>query len=331
MSKTVVVALGGNAITRSGESGSHAEQSANAREMATAICRIRDAGWNVVVVHGNGPQVGNLAIQQEEAGHRVPEMPLFCLGAMTEGQLGSLLSLALHEAGGGRLPGVVTVVTHMVVDAGDPAFSRPTKPIGPFLDEQTARRHAQERGWTVGEDAGRGYRRLVASPEPRRIVELDDIRGLVERGSVVVAAGGGGIPVVEDGHVLHGVDAVVDKDLAAERLASSLGTDMLMLVTGVPRVRLDFGRPTARDIAEMTADEADAHAAAGQFPEGSMGPKIRAATRFVRATGGTAVVTDPAHACASIEVGGAGGTRIVSDRRVPGRVASAAPSLGAAS
>ncbi|QJY46127.1 carbamate kinase [Pseudonocardia broussonetiae] len=326
MPRTVVVALGGNAITRSGESGTHAEQTANARAMAEAVCRMRDAGWNVVVVHGNGPQVGNLAIQQEEAAHRVPEMPLYWLGAMSEGQLGCLITLALHEAGGGDLPGVVAVVTHMVVDADDPAFARPTKPIGPFLDEDTARRHAAERGWTVGEDAGRGWRRLVASPEPRRIVEIDDVRALVDRGSVVVAAGGGGIPVVQAGHVLRGVDAVVDKDLAAEKLASTLGADVLMLVTGVPRVMLDFGTPRARDVGEMTTDEALGHAAAGQFPEGSMGPKMRAATRFVQATGGTAVVTDVEHACASLAGGAAAGTRIVPTRIVP-----TAASVGAAS
>ncbi|MBW0090264.1 carbamate kinase [Pseudonocardia sp. KRD-184] len=332
MPRTVVVALGGNAITRSGETGTHAEQTANARAMARAVCRMREAGWNVVIVHGNGPQVGNLAIQQEEAAHRVPEMPLFWLGAMTEGQLGCLITLALHEAGGGRLPGVVAVVTHMVVDPADPAFARPTKPIGPFLDEETAQRQASERGWTVGEDAGRGYRRLVASPEPGRIVEIDDIRALVDRGSVVVAAGGGGIPVVQDGHVLTGVDAVVDKDLAAEKLASTLGADVLMLVTGVPRVMLDYGTPQAREVGEMTTDEALGHAAAGQFPEGSMGPKMRAATRFVQATGGTAVVTDVEHACSSLEGGppGAVGTRIVPGGSVTTRIVPPS-SVGAAS
>jgi carbamate kinase len=331
MPKTVVVALGGNAITRTGESGTYAEQSANAREMARAICRMRDAGWNVVVVHGNGPQVGNLAIQQEEGAHRVPVLPMFCLGAMTEGQLGSLITLALHEAGEGRLPGVVTVVTHMVVDPADPAFASPTKPIGPFMDEATALRNADELGWTVGEDAGRGYRRMVASPEPQRIVELDDVRGLVERGSIVIAAGGGGVPVVEDGHALRGIDAVVDKDLAAERLASSLGADALMLVTGVPRVMLDFGKPGARDVAEMTADEAVAHAADGQFPEGSMGPKMRGAIRFVQATGGVAVVTDVDHAVASLAgTGPASGTRIVARASSAGS-ATPATTLGAAS
>lgn len=320
MPKTVVVALGGNAITHAGQAGTFEEQTANAREMAEAVCALRAAGWGVVVVHGNGPQVGNLAIQQEEGAARVPELPLFWLGAMTEGQLGCLLTLALREAGGPEFPGVVTVVTHMVVDADDPAFARPTKPIGPFFDEATALRQQRERGWTVGEDAGRGYRRLVASPEPRRIVELDDIRALIARGSVVVAAGGGGVPVVADGGVLRGVDAVVDKDLAAERLASALGADALLLVTGVPQVMLDFGKATAHSVAEMTVDEAQRHAEDGQFPEGSMGPKIRAGVRFVGATGGVAVVTDAAHAVESLAAGSAG-TRIV----------PASTSLGAAS
>lgn len=312
MPKTVVVALGGNAITRVGQAGTHREQSANARVMAEAICGMRDAGWRVVVVHGNGPQVGNLAIQQEAAADRVPELPLFWLGAMTEGQLGSLLTTALHEAGGGRLPGVVTVVTHTVVDPDDPAFTHPTKPIGPFLDASTAQRRVEDSGWAVGEDAGRGYRRLVPSPEPRRIVELDDIRCLIDRGSIVIAAGGGGVPVVADGHVLRGIDAVIDKDLAAERLASALDAEVLMLVTGVPRVMLDYGTPDAREVAEMTVEQACEHAAAGQFPEGSMGPKMRAAQRFVRATGGTAVVTDAEHACGALDLrADSPGTRVV--------------------
>jgi len=307
MPRIAVVALGGNAITRSGEAGTYAEQTANAELMAQTVVRLHAAGWSVVVVHGNGPQVGNLAIQQEEAAHRVPELPLFWLNAMTEGHLGSLLALAMRRVG--QLP-VVPVVTHTVVRADDPAFARPTKPIGPFLDEATARRQAAERGWFVGEDAGRGWRRLVASPEPQRIVELPAIRLLARQGCVVIAAGGGGVPVVEDGGGLRGIDAVVDKDLAAERLATELRADALVLVTAVPRVMLDYGRPDAREVAEMTVEEAQVHADAGQFPEGSMGPKMRAAMRFVRATGGTAVITDAEHAPYSLEPGG-DGTRIV--------------------
>ncbi|MFC7655568.1 hypothetical protein ACFQV8_02510 [Pseudonocardia benzenivorans] len=194
MSKTAVVALGGNAITRSGQAGTQAEQMENARAMAVAVRGLRESGWNVVLVHGNGPQVGNLAIQQRAGAGQVPELPLHVLGAMTEGQLGSLLALAVRETGGVDLPGVVTVVTHVVVRADDPAFGLPTKPIGPFYTVQEAARLVSEQGWVVGEDAGRGYRRLVPSPKPVEIVELDAIRNLVDAGLIVVAAGGGGIP-----------------------------------------------------------------------------------------------------------------------------------------
>jgi carbamate kinase len=277
-----VVALGGNAIIRSGQAGTAAEQAANARGLAAAVHRIRDAGWTVVVVHGNGPQVGNLAIQQEEAAHRVPELPLCWLGAMTEGQLGSLLTLALHEACGAGSPGVVSVVTHVVVDADDPAFERPTKPIGPFLAAAEAQRRAAERGWTVGEDAGRGFRRLVPSPQPREIVELDALRALLAQELIVIAAGGGGVPVIRDEAGYRGVDAVIDKDLAAQRLASALHAQALVLVTDIPAVLLDYGTPAAHPISDMDVDEAQRHVAAGQFPDGSMGPKVRAAVGFVR-------------------------------------------------
>jgi carbamate kinase len=315
--RTAVVALGGNAITRAGQAGTYAEQRENALAMAASMCRLRDAGWRVVLVHGNGPQVGNLAIQQEEAAHRVPELPLFWLGAMTEGQLGCLLTLALHEVGGARLPGVVTVLTHVAVDADDPAFTHPSKPIGPFLSEDEARRHADERGWTVAEDAGRGYRRMVASPLPREIVEIDAIRTLVDAGMVVVAAGGGGVPVVAEGTGWRGVDAVIDKDLAAQLLATALGAEALVLVTDVAQVQVDFGTPDARDLAEVTVEEAQAHADDGQFPDGSMGPKIRAAIAFVRAGGRTAVVTNAERAPVSLDPHAepaVAGTRIVPAR-----------------
>lgn len=311
MSRTAVVALGGNAITRSGQSGTFDEQLANVQEMATTVCALRSAGWRVVLVHGNGPQVGNLAIQQDEGAHRVPRMPMFVLDAMTEGQLGSVLALALHEAGGGRLSGVVSVITHVVVDEADPAFRRPTKPVGPFMGEGEARRRSAELGWTVAEDSGRGYRRLVPSPQPRVIVELDAIAALVDRGLVVIAAGGGGVPVVIDGAGYRGVDAVIDKDIAAQRLATALGAEALVLVTAVPRVVLDYGTDRARPIDVMGVDEAQAHADAGQFPEGSMGPKVRAAIQFLREGGRTAVITNAELAVPTLTAAGAAGTRIV--------------------
>ena len=317
MPRIAVVALGGNAITRPGQAGTHAEQAANASAMAATVCALWEAGWGVIVVHGNGPQVGCLSIQQDAARQTVPVQPLFCLGAMTEGQLGSLLTLALHDACGGRLPAVVSVVTHVVVAADDPAFAHPTKPIGPFFEEQQARQLAAERDWTVAADAGRGYRRMVASPRPLRFLEHEVITGLVERGALVVAAGGGGVPVVEDGHAYRGVDAVVDKDLAAQQLATQLGAEALVLVTDVAQVMLDYATPHARPITVMTADEAQHHLDDDQFPEGSMGPKVRAAVAFIQAGGRTVVISNSERAARSLDPAVSGesapalGTRIV--------------------
>jgi carbamate kinase len=311
LNRTAVVALGGNAITRSGQSGTFDEQRENVREMAAAICAMRAAGWRVAVVHGNGPQVGSLAIQQDEGAHRVPRMPMFVLDAMTEGQLGCVLTLALHEAGGEALPGVVTVITHVVVDEADPAFAHPTKPVGPFMAAEEARQRAADLGWTVAEDAGRGYRRLVPSPQPGAILELPAITALVDRGLVVIAAGGGGVPVVADGTAYRGVDAVIDKDIAAQRLATALGAEALVLVTDVPRVELDHGTEHARSIGVMTVDDAQSHADARQFPEGSMGPKVRAAIQFLRAGGRTAVITNAALAAPTLTGDIHAGTRIV--------------------
>lgn len=312
MTNLAVVALGGNAITRSGQRGTHADQAANARAMAATVGQIRAEGWTVVIVHGNGPQVGNLAVQQQHGARAVPELPLFVLGAMTEGQLGSLLVLALRQVGGGP-PGVVSVVTHVVVDRGDPAFTHPAKPIGPFLAERDACRLAAAHGWAVGEDAGRGYRRLVASPLPLEIVELDEVRTLVEHGVTVVAAGGGGVPVVRDGPGYRGVDAVIDKDLAAQRLASELGAEALVLITDVSHVMCDYGTARARPLGEMSIDQAQAYADDQQFPEGSMGPKVRAAIQFIRGGGRLAVITNTELAAGSLRPGqGPGaGTRIV--------------------
>ncbi len=323
MARTAVVALGGNAITRADQAGTHAEQAANARTMARTVCALRDAGWHVVVVHGNGPQVGCLSIQQDAARETVPVQPLFCLDAMTEGQLGSLLTLALHDAGAGRLPVVASVVTHVVVAADDLAFAQPTKPIGPFFDEEEAQRLAAARGWTVGPDAERGYRRMVASPRPLRFLEIEAITALVKHGALVVAAGGGGVPVVQDGHAYRGVDAVVDKDLAAQQLAIQLGAEALVMVTDVAQVMLDYGTPDARPITAMTADEAQRHLEDDQFPDGSMGPKVRAAIAFVRAGGSTAVITNSERAARSLDTAASGamGTRIV----------AASTSLGVAS
>lgn len=313
--RIAVVALGGNAITAEGQTGTYEEQSANAFALARSICELLDDGWRVVIVHGNGPQVGNLAIQQERGRDAVPEMPLFALGAMTQGQLGSLLAIALYRACHGRHH-IVAILSHVIVDLNDPAFLRPTKPIGPFFSYDEASRLATVRGWDIVEDSGRGYRRVVASPQPRGFVEIEALRCLVDAGHVVVADGGGGIPVARRGDVWDGVDAVIDKDYAAAELAHQVAADALVLVTGVDSMMLDFGTDLQRRLGCIDVAEAERHLSAGQFPDGSMGPKVRAATRFLRQGGRMAVVTTAALAAATLRSQDANdpsvGTRIVS-------------------
>lgn len=310
---TAVVALGGNAFIRAGEPGSYAEQMHNIMAMAEAVWAIRAAGWNVVVVHGNGPQIGNLAIQQEEGAIFVPAQPLFCLDAMTQGELGSMIAMALHRTAGPgpNRPEIAAIVTHVLVSLDDPAFRKPQKPIGPFFSEAEARQLAETRDWTIVEDSGRGFRRVVPSPEPQQIVEVATVRALVASGALVIAAGGGGIPVVQGEQGLAGVDAVVDKDYAAQVLATSLGADALVLVTGVSHVALDFGTPAERAITELSVSEAERHLSGGQFPDGSMGPKVRAAVRFIRNGGQTVVITTAEAAAGALGDRPADGTRIV--------------------
>lgn len=291
MARTAIVALGGNALVAEGQAGTYDQQRVNAAAMAVPICELLSAGWRVVIVHGNGPQVGNLAIQQELGRSEVPAMPLFSLGAMTEGQLGSLIAIALYRQCGRRQP-IAALLSHVIVDIDDPAFDHPTKPIGPFFAEETAKQLARDRHWDVSPDAGRGYRRVVASPEPKGFVEIGAIRALLDSGHVVVTGGGGGIPVGRRDGVWDGVDAVIDKDYAAAELALQLEAEALVLITGVASVQLDFGKPTQRALTNIGVDEAEQHLADGQFPPGSMGPKVRAATQFLRNGGELAVITN---------------------------------------
>jgi carbamate kinase len=279
--KTAVLALGGNALIREDERGTIDEQYDNALAMSKSVRSLIRKGWRIIIVHGNGPQVGNLAIQHAESIDLVPAQPLFALGAMTQGAVGSLICLALHEVCGAEIKGAVSVITHMEVDADDPAFDHPTKPIGPFFDEEAAKTLTVERGWTMIEDSGRGFRRVVPSPAPLAPIEADAIEMLIESGFVVVAAGGGGIPVIREGDSMRGVDAVIDKDFAAERIADSSGAQVLAMVTGVSNVKINFGTPEEETIFNLTPEEAKKHMADGQFPAGSMGPKISAAVHFV--------------------------------------------------
>ena len=307
MTKTAVVALGGNALTRVGQSGTCDEMLANAAAMASAVHAVIEAGWRAVIVHGNGPQVGNLALQQEGTA-MVPAQPLPLLSAMTQGLLGSLLARAIDLLRGSGT--AVAIITHVTVDPADPAFGAPSKPIGPFFEPAEARRLAEARGWVVQPDSGRGYRRVVPSPDPVGVIEIDAIRALADAGHLVIACGGGGIPIL-DAKSPETADAVIDKDRAAGLIARLLRAQALALVTAVDRVMLDYGQPTQSELSTISAAEAARHLADGQFPPGSMGPKIEAALRFLDQGGEQAVITSPDLLAATLTGAGArSGTRI---------------------
>jgi len=307
MAKTAVIALGGNALTRAGQPGTYDEMLANAAVMAAAVKEVIEAGWPVVIVHGNGPQVGNLALQQE-ATSMVPAQPLALLNAMTQGELGSVIACAIDLLRG---PGTAAaLVTHVTVDPADPAFRSPSKPIGPFFERSEAQQLAASRGWVVKPDSGRGYRRVVASPEPTGVIEIDALRVLVSAGHLVIAAGGGGIPVANAGTRGAIVDAVIDKDRAAGLIARLLGAQALLLVTAVDRVMLDYGTPKQSELGTITAAEAARYLDDGQFPPGSMGPKIESALRFLADGGELAVVTSPGLLAATMAGEQGSGTRI---------------------
>jgi carbamate kinase len=308
----LVIAFGGNALIRERERGTWPEQLQHALEAARVIVGLSRAD-QVVLTHGNGPQVGALALQQAHGEPDAPALPLNVLGAMTQGEIGYLLQQALSTVDP-WLP-TATLLTRVVVADDDPAFAAPpTKPIGPFYGQQEALRTATERGWTMAEDAGRGWRRMVPSPAPLRVLEVDHVRRLLESGALVIAGGGGGIPVVWRDGALHGVDAVVDKDRCAAELALAVGADRLVLLTGVPRVALGFRTPEQREVRRLTVSDARRALGDGEFPAGSMGPKIEGAARFA-AAGGQAIVTDIAHLAAAVR--GEEGTWIVQDALGP--------------
>jgi carbamate kinase len=293
---TTVVALGGNALIGPGERGTAAEQLANLRETSRALEPVLSAGGRVVVTHGNGPQVGNELLRQERAADEAPQLPLWLAVAQTQAEIGALIEAAFE-------PPVACVLTHVRVDPADDAFAHPTKPIGPFYPEERARELEQDRGWVVVQDSGRGWRRVVPSPAPLEVVELDAIRALLDRGTTVVACGGGGIPVDE---AMRGVDAVIDKDRASALLASALGAERLLILTAVPAVYRGFGTSDAQEVRELSADGAEQLLA--ELPEGSMRPKVEAAAAFVRATGGEALITSAEALEATLE--GRAGTRV---------------------
>jgi carbamate kinase len=313
MSKLILVAVGGNALIRAGQKGTAQEQFENAVETALAIVRLIKAGHRVVLTHGNGPQVGAMLTRTEYAAAHAYRLPLDCCVAATQGEIGYVLQYAMWQAmqqEGLKVP-VVSLVTQVLVDRADPAFAKPTKPIGPFYTKEVAERYRDLFDWVIVEDSSRGYRRVVSSPEPREIIELEAIRACVDRGLVVIAGGGGGIPVFNDHDLSKGVEAVIDKDHTSAILAWQLQADIFAIATEVEKVCLDFKKPTQREVDCLTVNQCRAHMAAGQFPPGSMGPKINAAMVFVERGGSEAIITNHEHLVDAIH--GQGGTRIMRD------------------
>jgi len=311
MSRSALIAIGGNSLIRAGEKGTITEQLANTRRTAQAIVALIQDGYRLVVTHGNGPQVGAALLRSERASDQVYGQSLDVCDATTQGEIGYLLQQSLHNelAAAGIDRQVVTVLTQAVVRADDPAMLHPTKPIGPFYSRSDAEERARTLGWQIVEDAARGYRRVVPSPEPVGLVEEGVIRTLLEHDVLVIAAGGGGIPVVETPAGLRGVEAVIDKDRVSALLASRLGLGCFIISTDADRVYLDYRKPTQRPVPLATATEMRAHYEAGQFPPGNMGPKIESALRFLEAGGEEVVITSYEHLRDAVR--GEAGTRIV--------------------
>ena len=307
-----VLAIGGNALIRDRQHESILDQYEMVCALTGEIAGMIEAGWRVVVTHGNGPQVGFILRRSELAIAEVPPVPMDYAGADIQGGVGYMFVRALRNEflRRGLRRQAVAVITQTVVDRNDPAFANPTKPIGSHMEEARAKELAARYRWTVRDDAGRGWRRVVPSPKPQTIVETDVIRTLAREGYVVVACGGGGIPVIEDEKGdLQGVEAVIDKDLASSLLARSLGADALVLPTGVEKVALDFNKPSQRWLERMTLAEARRHQAEDQFDKGSMGPKVAALIDFVSGGGRLGLITDPPNITRALR--GESGTRVV--------------------
>ncbi len=300
--ETVVIAIGGNSILSAREKFSIHQETEHVKESCSRIAEIVQAGYKVVLTHGNGPQVGDILLQQEIAKDRVPQMPLDVCGAQTQGELGYLLQRTL----GGMLPGkrVFTMVTQVVVNPRDPGFRKPSKFIGPFYKSMPR----SSGGRVYRRDSDRGFRRVVPSPEPLEIVEKAEIRKLVSQGFLVIACGGGGIPVFRTKSGIEGAEAVIDKDLAAVRLAMVVGASTLLMITDVDRVALNYRTPRQRDLDSVTLREAETHMKEGHFPPGSMGPKIEAAIRFIKRGGKRVIITSRELALPALK--GEGGTAI---------------------
>jgi carbamate kinase len=312
--KIALIAIGGNALLQQNQRGLQEEQLENARQTAEMFGNVIQGGYSLCVVHGNGPQVGNILIQQETASLRIPPYTLDVCDAMTQGSMGYMIErMLINRLAFLKLEvPVSTILTEVVVDQDDPGFEHPTKPVGPFYNRFRAEELQKQKRWNMKEDAGRGYRKVVPSPRPLEIIQLEAIKLLLQAGHCVIAGGGGGIPVIRDASgLLVGVEAVIDKDRLSSLLAEQLGADTYVILTGVPKIALDFGKPGQRWVDRLTAAEAARHLAEGQFPPGSMGPKVEAALSFIRSGGREVLITSPeALEKESVETVG---TRIVRD------------------
>lgn len=312
MKGLAIISIGGNTLIRRGERGTIEEQFEHTRAVMAHVAGLLGQGYRIVITHGNGPIVGNIVIRNEAAKNTIPPMPLYICDADSEGGIGFMLQQTLYnQLRRVHKASVVTIVTQVVVDRGDPAFSNPTKPIGPFYSEEEAETLKREKGWVMVEDSQRGWRRVVPSPRPLRVVEADVIRMLADSGVVVIAAGGGGVPVVESpGGDLEGVDAVIDKDLATSCLAMEIGAGLFINLTTIDKVYIKFGRYGQEGLDRLTVAEARRYLAQGEFAPGSMGPKIEAAIEFVeRGLGKEVFITTPDLIEEAME--GRAGTKIV--------------------
>ncbi len=325
---TAVVAVGGNSLIRAGEKGTIAEQMSNVRRTADALIALIAEGYSLVITHGNGPQVGAALLRSERAADEAYRLPLDVCVAATQGEIGYLLQQALTErlSRAGLKRPVVSLLTQVVVAKDDPAMTHPTKPIGPFYSQRDAESRRAQFGWAVVDDAARGWRRVVPSPRPIEIIEEAAIRALVQTGALVIACGGGGIPVVRENGHFTGVDAVIDKDSASLLLALKLEADLLVISTDVERVYVDYKKPTQRALDEVDVAELRQLYDAGHFPPGNMGPKIAAALTFVEQSGGRALITSYERLLDGIR--GKAGTHVVRARggHAGGRV-EAAPAV----
>jgi len=310
--KMCVLALGGNSLIRKGQKGTIHEQESNAEKITRQIFPLVLRGYNLIITHGNGPQVGQQLIQNERAASEVPAMPLDVCVADTEGSMGYILQQALlnelrrHEM---KNVYVVTMITEVLVDENDPAFANPTKPVGPFYTKEQAEKLISKEKWTMIEDAGRGWRRVVPSPKPKKIVQRYMIRDLCRQGNIVIALGGGGIPIWRNKkNNYEGIEAVVDKDLASCELAKVIHAELFIILTSEPEVYLDYNKPAQRPVHKMSVAQARRYLAEGHFPPGSMGPKIQAVINFLGQEDSTAIITNAPHLKAALK--GKAGTLI---------------------